>query len=66
MLTIVVSMLLEALYSYNRATFAGVVVTSEPSININNSSFSENAAEIHGGVIITYNDFFSINGTIFY
>ena len=52
-------------YSYNKASFAGVMITSESSINIENSNFTENAAMIHGGVMIAYRDSFSINSTTF-
>ena len=58
-------MLLEALYSYNRASFGGVMTTSESSVNIDNSTFSENTAEVYGGVMMTYRDSFSISGTTF-
>ena len=49
-------------YSYNKASFAGIIITSESSINIKNSNFIENAA---GGVMIVYRDSFSIHGTTF-
>ena len=52
-------------YSYNKASFAGVMTTSESSINIKNSNFIENAAMIHGGVMIAYRDSFNIHGTTF-
>ena len=52
-------------FSYNKASFAGVMITSESSINIKNSNFIENAAMIHGGVMIAYRDSFNINGTTF-
>ena len=41
-------------YSCNRGSFGGVMITSESSVNIDNCNFSKNAAEIIGGVMITY------------
>ena len=53
-------------YSYNKASFAGVMITSESLISIKNCDFIENAAVIHGGVMIAYDrDTFNIHGTTF-
>ena len=52
-------------YSYNRDSFGGVMITSESSVNIDNSTSSDNTAEVKGGVMITYRDSFSIGGTTF-
>ena len=53
--------------SNNRANFGGVMVTSGSTVVIDDrlSTFSENAAEGHGGTIIAYNDSFSISSTKF-
>ena len=53
-------------YSCNKASFAGVMITSESIISIKNCDFIENAAVIHGGVMIAYDrDTFNIHGTTF-
>ena len=42
------------------------MITSESSVNIDNSTFSKNAAMLHhGGVMISYKDSFSISGATF-
>ena len=48
---------------YNRANFGGFMVTSGSSIDIDNSTFTHNSAQDSGGVIVTHNDWVSINST---
>ena len=45
--------------TYNRAKYGGVMITSESSVNIENSSFSGNAAENTAGVMTTCRDAFN-------
>ena len=53
-------------YNYNKASFAGVMITSESSINIKYyCDFIENAAMIHGGVILAYDSMFRITDSTF-
>ena len=41
------------------------MITSQSSVNVKNSTFSDNTAMLHGAVMIRYRDSFSISGTTF-
>ena len=51
--------------SYNTANFGGAMVTSASAIDIDSCSFTGNIAHVRGGVMVTYNDRFTICNTTF-
>ena len=51
--------------SYNTANFGGAMVTSASTIDIDSCSFTGNIAQVSGGVIVTYNDKFTILNSTF-
>ena len=46
--------------SYNTANFGGAMVTSASTIDIDSCTFTGNIAQVSGGVMVTYNDKFTI------
>ena len=51
-----------SMFGYNSASYGGVMVTSESTVNIDNSSFIGNTANNDGAVFFSYNDSFSVAG----
>ena len=51
--------------SYNTANFGGTMVTSASTIDIDSCTFTGNIAHVGGGVMVTYNDKFTICNTNF-
>ena len=51
--------------SYNTANFGGAMVTSASTIDVYNCTFTGNIAHVGGGVMVTYNDKFTICNTKF-
>ena len=51
--------------SYNSVNFGGATVTSASTLNIDSCTFTGNIAHVSGGVMVTYNDKFTICNTNF-
>ena len=51
--------------SYNTANYGGAMVTSASTIDIDSCTFTGNIAHVGGGVMVTYNDKFTICNTNF-
>ena len=51
--------------SYNTANFGGAMVTSASTIDIDSCTFTGNIAQVSGGVMVTYNDKYTILNSTF-